>query len=193
MRLRCFRFATLVSLLLCVAAAVLWAHSYFTGDDLSWARETMKGTTFEYRNIGASSVRGGVWLSYGYYRRDLSPGDAARRQLRGWTIGTSHFHYPVYPVPLGDVPLTPANLLGFHLGWNGATDPVSHSNNSTFGLVVPYWLFVLAFGAVPARVVWRRLRRRPSRCAVCGYDLRATPARCPECGTVVAPRANVDV
>lgn len=37
-------------------------------------------------------------------------------------------------------------------------------------------------------VVWRSLRGSgaydPSRCRMCGYDLRATPERCPECGAV---------
>jgi hypothetical protein len=58
--------------------------------------------------------------------------------------------------------------------------------------IAPHWAVLLLASIVPlARVVsWQRSRRHrrgdPSRCARCGYDLRATPERCPECGTVPA-------
>lgn len=60
----------------------------------------------------------------------------------------------------------------------------------------PFWILTLRFPslglfiALPAlwlvrRRPWRMLRRVDhSRCARCGYDLRATPGRCPECGTI---------
>lgn len=52
--------------------------------------------------------------------------------------------------------------------------------------IVPYWWPTLLSGAMPAVVLGgaavRRRRRARSRCAECGYDLRASEHRCPECG-----------
>jgi hypothetical protein len=50
---------------------------------------------------------------------------------------------------------------------------------------LPYWLGILATGAVAAlRLAPGRRARRAGVCAACGYDLRATSDRCPECGTI---------
>lgn len=52
----------------------------------------------------------------------------------------------------------------------------------------PVWPIVLLTG-MPAMILlarrMRKLRVRPGRCRVCGYDLRASPERCPECGKLV--------
>jgi hypothetical protein len=54
---------------------------------------------------------------------------------------------------------------------------------------VPFWAVALIAGVLPGAWFYRRLtrvRHLPGRCRACGYDLRATPDRCPECGTVPA-------
>ena len=184
------RFALVSSLLLCISAAALWVRGYFAGDILSWARETLHGQRFEYRTAGAFSTHGGLWITYGYYRRDLSAAEAASRQPRRSNIGLSRFDdYPGYPRPLGDTPITLANLLGFRLGSNGGVDAIQHTTNSTSGIVIPDWFLVLVFAVPAVWLLWRRPRPRPNRCRVCGYDLRATPDRCPECGTAVIATA----
>lgn len=58
------------------------------------------------------------------------------------------------------------------------------------GASVPYW-FPVVLAAVPPALAARRLQRRWHRrphglCGKCGYDLRASPERCPECGTPIS-------
>jgi hypothetical protein len=60
----------------------------------------------------------------------------------------------------------------------------------------PCWLLAAISSIAPAisgiapaiwvvRLVTRKKKYAPGRCARCGYDLRATPERCPECGWIV--------
>ena len=60
--------------------------------------------------------------------------------------------------------------------------------------IAPGWPLLISLILLSlCAVLVRRHRRgvRPgTRCAGCGYDLRATPARCPECGSVPAGRAG---
>ena len=59
---------------------------------------------------------------------------------------------------------------------------------------VPYAVLVVLLAALPAAhlaSLLRALHRHPpGRCAACGYDLRATPGRCPECGMESATRRS---
>lgn len=57
--------------------------------------------------------------------------------------------------------------------------------------VVPFWALCVLTATLPAglwglaplrRAARSRLSRRRGLCPSCGYDLRATPDRCPECG-----------
>jgi hypothetical protein len=51
------------------------------------------------------------------------------------------------------------------------------------------WPLSFCFGLLALALLLLALtRRRPGKCAVCGYDLRATPERCPECGTAVTTK-----
>jgi ribosomal protein L32 len=47
-------------------------------------------------------------------------------------------------------------------------------------------LALLAYGGAGAVSAWRRRRRTPGYCRVCGYDLAGLPGRvCPECGSEI--------
>ncbi|MDQ3439440.1 MAG: zinc ribbon domain-containing protein [Planctomycetota bacterium] len=61
------------------------------------------------------------------------------------------------------------------------------SNRDIF-VSVPYWPFVLLFGAggwlIGRRPRLLRAQLRRGLCVACGYDVRETTERCPECGRV---------
>ncbi|HEY2588143.1 MAG TPA: hypothetical protein VGI81_20535 [Tepidisphaeraceae bacterium] len=60
----------------------------------------------------------------------------------------------------------------------------------------PHWIAFAATCCLPAMAVlgslhrtFRRRRRRRQFCLSCGYDLRASTARCPECGTPIPAKS----
>jgi hypothetical protein len=90
--------------------------------------------------------------------------------------------------------------VGRMLGFGHASDvanypsPMGHLEFGTRISYREYWISYripwMLFAILPAVTAWEgfiaRRRRRTSKCADCGYDLRATPDRCPECGTTIA-------
>jgi hypothetical protein len=146
---------------------MLWARSHFVRDDLS---------------VGSNDAQ--YWLTssmgeFWFLRARLSP------QVREGVDPSWHiFHNN--PCTIGQtrfVPETDVLLPGFALS----------NDDGKFAVSVPIWLCVLVTLSLPlARLTrrWRTIRRkRNTRCANCGYDLRATPDRCPECGAVPSDRA----
>jgi hypothetical protein len=141
---------------------MLWARSHLVRDDLSF------GTSDSQYWLNSSM--GEFW----FLRARLSP------QVReavdpGWHL------YHNDPCTIGQtrfIPETDVLLPGFALS----------NDDGKFAVSVPIWLCMLLTLSLPlARLTsrWRTIRRkRSSRCASCGYDLRATPERCPECGAV---------
>jgi hypothetical protein len=171
-----------MSLLLCVAAAVLWVRSYWLGETWEWSDARTD------RGMGLRSERGQLsfnltwWMSSAnawptvrsttpervYYRQANPRGPAGRVATIKSDPNTQGFG--------------PILGLAFFLQWPDA-DGAHHIE-----LMVPYWVLTVGFIATPAlwlRARWKR-RRGPPVCAECGYDLRATPGRCPECGVAAA-------
>jgi hypothetical protein len=160
------RCLTALSLLLCVAACLLWARSYSVGDGFVWKPADAPPY---YR---AYAGRGVVRLGSGRYGFDRPP----------------HFDYSADPAPARPTGYHPGTLahrlsFDFHRGSDSQGMP-------TTDLLFPLWPAALASAVLPA--LWARgvrrdrtLRRRADagQCPSCGYDLRATPGRCPECGT----------
>jgi hypothetical protein len=153
------------SLLLLVAAAVMWACSerFYDETGLRVGRQT----------FGVDSAAGDTsWV----WDTDFTsePRSYARRvPLKGNMYADGMAHYLEH------------RFAGF--GFRYRYDGAGKARGTTFRvLVVPYWFLLVATAAAPAYwvMVTRRRRRRvvAGMCAGCGYDLRVSTGRCPECG-----------
>jgi hypothetical protein len=172
---------TLLSLLACVATAVLWVRTSSHIDAV-----TLRVTGRCWCSASTAS-RETVRLTWVEERRasDESPGANA-----GWSVSRSDrnvllfFDHPIFCDPVdhhGEWIITGVSRPFMRLDGEPDWDYRYHAAH------VPYWSLVALFALLPAiRVGCRWIRRRrnaPGRCATCGYDLRASPGRCPECGT----------
>jgi hypothetical protein len=157
---------TLLSVVLCIAAAGLWVRSHRRMDVV---RRWDAGRRTE--EIFLSNA-GKVQLYANRYVHDpvasLPAGAGVRRGA-----------YDVKPGLLDD----PSAWLGFRAHLGRGTPP-----DYGVGVTLPDWFIVAMAAALPGvRALRRTLYGRepgPGTCAKCGYDLRATPERCPECGTM---------
>jgi hypothetical protein len=214
-RRRLLNLLTSLSLLLCIAASMLWMRSFNTGCAVAKFDRGSGG-------MSATLVRGAVGLSWGPARDWRMP----RRRL-------DYFSFPAFPW-VGDA-LPDAWFPGIGGGsWPAAEPvpsqlrivpthdgafamPVSRTEWGRLGFVyqlgliaypdgtatlcsrrlkLPAWFTASAAAGMGAPSLWfvgrrigRSRRRRVGLCAACGYDLRASPERCPECGAAVTGAA----
>jgi hypothetical protein len=175
-----------VSLMLCVAACVLWARSHERYDSIDAAPEGKRlylihshcgQLWFEARTYSEDVVaRGPKWQTSDCsppLREILEPGDFAFDRWGFAVANSERFTPPLAPpVPYIDVFIYP-------LPWPGLP--------KFKALAVPHWALAVCLAAMPTLAVlqsWRCGKRRQlGLCPQCSYDLRATPDRCPECGT----------
>jgi hypothetical protein len=188
--------ATVLSLVLCVAAAVLWVRSYRSIDRVthtsarlleslalirergSWKDRSTKSTrtTEDYAQWPGASSKGVMrpWL----WR--VKPYDRAALLAEAWG---PDLHRALPAMTVID--------LARQRTFNNADGSLLTYRLIGRRVWLPYWLVVASTGLLPAwRMIARHRRSRRSRlklCSLCGYDLRATPDRCPECGKVPAP------
>ena len=194
MRRWAFNVAAAVSLLLCLAAAGGWIHSYFALDFVVRVR------TFDKRlgedRLTLASINGS--LAYDRRVSDSGFASSARKGGTEWIDkGQSGAGRNIGNVWY-NLTADGHHALGFGY-FSHRFNPSAEYSYAKTQMVIPWWFIVLVFAVTPAwwvRVMRRdRLRRRKGCCRYCGYDLRATPAadgplveRCPECGrTVEAP------
>jgi hypothetical protein len=166
MRRGLFNLLTVVSLLLCVAACVLWVRSYPRTDTVC----LVSGRQLLYweSSRGALAV---AWNTGGPLAGEQVVRDAGER---GWAWQTA---------PGRDRYMGVKRTFGFLWLYSAAPD---HSVQRV--LHVPDAVIVAALLLLPTLDPVRRWRRRrrlgPGLCPTCGYDVRATPGQCPECGTM---------
>ena len=174
-----------VSLMLCVAACILWARSHKLYDSLDAAPQGKRlylihshcgQLWFEARTYTEDVVaRGPRWQTSDRsppLLEVLEPGDYAY-DYWGFALADSERSAP----PPG--PRLPyIDVLIYPTAWPLPT---------VKALAIPHWALALCLAAMPTwailRVYWSNKRRRSGLCSVCSYDLRATPDRCPECGS----------
>jgi hypothetical protein len=173
---RLFNLAAVVSLVLFVAASVLWARSYFYWDIVQHVSQLDAHDAQMIRSF--ESRRGSLKYHHQYIVQKPRPTEPT------WRPGFYRNRHPGEMIPSG--PLTgPSGHEWLGFGFRRGPWSVPMAGVSAFAATVPHWFFALLLAVTPARwgLRWRKGRHPSGRCPTCGYDLRATPERCPECGT----------
>ena len=184
MRRRLLNLLTAGSLLLCVAAVVLWVRSYWVSHFLGVTviRPTGADTT-----LTLSSSNGEV----SYYHQCIvyAPREDAEPRVT-WGYGSATPSTYDGPERWAQASV---KVAGFAVMVLDSKYPAGFGQHGERGIAiravaVPWWMIVAVSGGLAVPLA-RRLRRRHRlgysgtvRCSHCGYDLRATPDRCPECG-----------
>jgi hypothetical protein len=184
--------ATVLSLVLCVAMAVLWVRGYWTTDRLIRTSAWPIGTGVEARTMDVIARRGRLGIHLQHVQVSMNQNrvafllgpSAATKQGPAWNYTNDVAGWP-YP---DDGPFWKV------LRWRQSEYHFqSHSMEADTAVEFSPWALVGVLGILPAAVLWKRSsssRRAQGLCLRCGYDLRATPERCPECGTIqVAARS----
>jgi hypothetical protein len=188
---RLLNLLTLLSLLLCVAAAGMWVRSHFAQDIVE---RTLVSTTphgFRYWELGVATWEGVVRVAAVRHEFDraASPSPQYELSLRraasqaGATAERTWRSREAEPFPVA------ADQRFSRWGFIGQFFNEDQRGHRGFGVTAssPWW-FVMLLCSIPADL-WlvsrfRRARRRArSRCPACGYSLAGNDsAVCPECG-----------
>jgi hypothetical protein len=176
---RLLTFASVLSLLLCLATALLWVRSDRVADHIIAAGST--------RTVYVQSTRGLLAVDA---INDPSPSFVGTRyqgERPPFSWGAS--------AGQGDPGVrVDRHIAGFTLfvTRGGTATPSPSFGTATYfprwAASVPHWFVAGILAVLP--VCWMISRSRskktnPGLCRSCGYDLRATSDRCPECGTPV--------
>ena len=202
MRRRLLNLLTLLSMMLCVAACVLWVRSYRGGESLERVDPARRIVFTSYRGALSACRSDGTFAAGVPFPAGtgVPPADAWQRWAYWGGFGSRRradadgFAY---------CPLLGGQSWWSELGFGAGDRECKPTRNAislhdwlspTWGgrqrwLTLPYWSLAAALLVAPLVRTAGFLRRRRhhlvrGRCTRCGYDLRATPGRCPECGAV---------
>jgi hypothetical protein len=181
MRRKLLTLFSVVSLLLCVAACVLWARSFV------WYERVMWASPDKYRRVQSLNGRLVFELTTGYPLKNASSLTSERvnddQKDIDWAVGLAdgwQSNKDVVDWKLGSFAYAASSARYF---------PAQRIATRVRMLVIPYWAVVAATAILPStallRMMRRMTRRRRGLCRNCGYDLRASSERCPECGAIV--------
>ncbi len=175
MKRRLLNLLTVLSLLPCVAVAVLGVRSLWRADIYSHAGDARCWTFVSDR---------------GLVRVTLYEDENTR--LHGWvggSIRTGPGQNGLWRELVLCDPAWPRLGMGFKESRTDVDNHWRHGNRRYRSWIFPYWLLAIMTGPPALSMLARRVRRARARrrsarglCPACSYDLRATPGQCPECG-----------
>ena len=199
MKRRLLNLLTALSLLLCVATALLWVRSQYCRDNVWWCAAD-GGRLWWLESVdGLVALRtAGGWPAPTARHtaipagEDFGPlvlaGDRPGLMIRGGGASVSEWHSRRTGLRVRS-----GRALVLQPAPDGRGTFPSKRPTPYFEVVAPHWMLAALAAVAPG--AWlaaglpsllRGRRRRLGLCPDCGYDLRATPGRCPECGHVVS-------
>jgi len=171
-----------MSLIFCVAAAVLWVRSNRVADRIEWTPH-QPGSGVVGTIVKFSSCGGAMDFEVHTLCVDAPVDPATVRDKWEYRQTAPGFTWETEPPWI-------TRLSWFDFFWlddRGVRDDPRLSDHKFF-VATPYWAIIALSLLLPtgwaALHLWKRKRHPEGHCRKCGYDLRATPDRCPECGAV---------
>jgi hypothetical protein len=182
MKLRIPRIRALpvLSSLLLVTVAVLWARSPRHADVVAFYTPTGHLT-------GLASDRGGML----FCASDIPFGREMGLTADAMSTSAGEF------APIHATLFDPSNEKWHFLGFHVAAGTLGQWSWKFSAILVPYWALLIPLAILPTfgfrRLIVRARRKRRGQCLACGYDLRQSPERCPECGRAIEGKQTAGV
>lgn len=172
---------------------LLWAHSYWMCDRISYQALRWPEDCQRHTILGFISIRGDFILRTDYLGGNEPPGtftkvlwQPRRDRALEWTAA------PIDVAEGWELAGVPYELhYGAKIERSGVAGPPDHvipnRDHAIAFMMAPYWALLVPICILPliwlGRAARGRRRMRRGLCLRCGYDLRATEGCCPECGT----------
>jgi hypothetical protein len=182
-----FRVATAISLVLLIAAGVLWVRTYYVGYEYFDAKVIQTRRTTYIVFLDADMSMGEVFMVVA-----LSPPLRAAPPPPPPPSSSMIYVQNTMVIQPGWRQQTPYPLDAYMGAWHGFLGSVHvfEPGDTSVRVLVPWWFIMVISAIMPAGLVISRRRRRKipaGVCAMCGYNLTGnTSGVCPECGMSVS-------